>query len=208
MSTRFPLSSIIANTALPMTSWRQISIFLVIFMAFIAVGFVSRIWTHCEPCPENFAFRIKQFLKSIGRFCSFQNGVSFESAQFRQNRRFILNAFNGNYSHVAPIESLILPRTPSAIFGRIVSIIVRSVNRESLRTLAHVFDESGETVAPSLAYRDASSAVIFERLIFGIKAALFHVDPYCVSKMSCARFVHSSILAIDIKNVKECSNAV
>lgn len=81
--------------------------------------------------------------------------------------------------HVRPRVSLLrdLDR-PDAIFWRVRTLVVLALNRmKSAWPGTHVCEESLERCFPSLAYRDASAAVVLIALLFLIAAPLVQVCP-------------------------------
>lgn len=81
----------------------------------------------------------------------------------------------------APTPSLVLAllegRRPSAVAGSIRPVVVDPLDRQSRRRFAHVFKEGLKTVAPSITDRNATAAIVFERLGLRVEAALFHLRP-------------------------------
>jgi hypothetical protein len=68
--------------------------------------------------------------------------------------------------------------SPFAVFRRIAAIIVNSFNRMNrTRTATHIFNECGEAVTPSIAYRYSPVTIVFVTLIAGILASSNHRTP-------------------------------
>ena len=78
-----------------------------------------------------------------------------------------------------PVIGLLFRRGPSAIVGRIWTIIVReTVQRMSwARSLAHIFEKSLETVLPTRANGYASVCIIFSIWGLWVKTSVFHTLP-------------------------------
>lgn len=77
----------------------------------------------------------------------------------------------------ALVRCLLLPSGPPAIRRPIVPVIVDPVQCVSTRPRAHVCEECGEALAPSLTYSDAAAAVVLEGVMVGVVATRFHGQP-------------------------------
>ena len=78
------------------------------------------------------------------------------------------------------VMRLLLSCCPSTISRLVVSIIIYSVNRCSIRRVAHIFAEFGNIV-PATTHGYAPAAVISIGLVFGIVASLHHLVPNAVN---------------------------
>lgn len=79
------------------------------------------------------------------------------------------------------VISLIIFRSPLAIFRKISLRIVDSINRKTLWTKTHVFKKCIKR-SPSFTYFYSSASVVFIRFIIWIRASHSHIFPYFVSK--------------------------
>ncbi len=84
---------------------------------------------------------------------------------------------------IAPVVSLLLHRCPSAVFRRVIVVVVNPVERKARRRLSHVSKEVLEpiTAQPPLANANASTAVILPNVAVRIHAALFHSNPTLIN---------------------------
>jgi hypothetical protein len=72
---------------------------------------------------------------------------------------------------------LLRPRRPAAITWLVIAIVVDAVKRQAGRFLAHVSEKILKTVAPAVAYFDATATVVFELLNFRVVAPRLHLRP-------------------------------
>src|SRR4030067_2001860 len=77
---------------------------------------------------------------------------------------------------VSTFSVLFLARGPSAVFWRIVSIIVDSVYRLSVRFLTHICKESIKFF-PSFADLDSSATVVWKGVLVWVSATFSHLAP-------------------------------
>lgn len=81
----------------------------------------------------------------------------------------------------AGIVGLLFCGCPTAILGRIRTIVVDSVNRQSrLWPWSHISIESCKVGAPSLAHDNTAFSIVVIRSMIGVVAARFHADPYLI----------------------------
>lgn len=79
------------------------------------------------------------------------------------------------------VGELLFAGRPSAILGRVIAVHVNAINRmASGRFFAHVGQEVGEAIAPSLTNFDAARPVILIRDIFLVFAPRNHSEPSSV----------------------------
>jgi hypothetical protein len=78
---------------------------------------------------------------------------------------------------LAPISSLLSTSSPLAVIRAIGSIVLDTLQRVILRTLAHVRKESSVVMKPSFAHGYTTPAIVFVVFCAGICASLLHVDP-------------------------------
>jgi hypothetical protein len=71
---------------------------------------------------------------------------------------------------------LFVSRSPPAVAGRIIAIIVYSLNRFGLARLAHILQELLEAPPPS-AHTDTTAAVVFVILVVRVLAPLPQIHP-------------------------------
>lgn len=83
----------------------------------------------------------------------------------------------------APIKCLLPPCRPSAICGLIVPVIVDSIDRLSIRPVSHISKEIRESF-PAIAHRYPPATVVLERSVIRVMAALHHVVPREVERLS------------------------
>jgi len=83
---------------------------------------------------------------------------------------------HGDNEILATISVLLQTRTPFAICGRIIAVIVQAFNRVASWALAHVCKESG-VIIPSRTNSDSSCPIVFERFVPRIGASLPHGRP-------------------------------
>ena len=111
----------------------------------------------------------------------------------------------GKTCHVPLVSGLRDNRSPAAVFGAVVSIVINAVNRVMLAwSRPHIFVK-GEEVVPSFANSNPSAAIVFVLMVIGIVAAPFHVSPVIVlrriaqavsgSVLFCLVTVHAHILS-------------
>ena len=84
------------------------------------------------------------------------------------------------YLAVPSVATLLRACRPPAIAGFVVPFDIDTVDCGSVGTLAHIGEEVDEVVAPTAAYTDASTAVVLERRIIGVRAARDHRGPCLV----------------------------
>lgn len=96
-------------------------------------------------------------------------------------RHFHSDVLNGDVGSL--VVSLFNLRNPSAIFRRVVSVIVRAVDRHARRFFAHVREEILE-LRPAFTNRDAATAVILVIVRIGVRAARMHVTPRTIRRRS------------------------
>lgn len=80
------------------------------------------------------------------------------------------------FSGLTPVVYLLKRCGPSAILGRVVAVVVSTVDGQARRTFAHVRKEVLE-LQPPLADLDASRSVSSELLIGGVPASVEHGSP-------------------------------
>lgn len=80
------------------------------------------------------------------------------------------------------IIGLLFFRGPAAIAGLVIAVIIWEAINRMKRTwpLPHIFKEGRKGLAPSLAYGNATTAVIVVVLILGVFASLHHIGPALV----------------------------
>jgi hypothetical protein len=78
-----------------------------------------------------------------------------------------------------PIECLLFPSSPPAIFGRITCVVVYAVEGQARWWETHVFQKHRKLI-PSFTDVDASTAIVFIGCIVGVHAASAHSLPYSI----------------------------
>lgn len=78
------------------------------------------------------------------------------------------------------VSRLFLRGGPAAVAWFVVPIIVDAIQRTANRTRPHVSQECLERVAPAVAHRDATAAVIGEAVVASREAPLSHAAPTLV----------------------------
>lgn len=86
-----------------------------------------------------------------------------------------------NANGIAAVSKLLSARSPSAIFGAVISVIIDAFKLTPLWSFAHVFSEVGKRVFPSPTNFNPPAAVVFVLRCIGIKAPLLHSDPDSVA---------------------------
>lgn len=93
-----------------------------------------------------------------------------------------------NPNGVSLVTALLACRSPNTIFGTVIAVIFNSLDRMTWGWLqTHVGEKVFKRIFPSLAYRNASSAIIRKARMFWIGTTSLHISP---SKMF-GRIVHS-----------------
>jgi hypothetical protein len=112
-------------------------------------------------------------------FCSMRN------AHRRQSSKSLATEINTNAGQ-SPVSSLVPIRLlgggPLAVSGRVIPIVIYPVKKPSRRRVPHVFTERLKAVAPSIADRDATAAIILELATIGIETPPFHRRPTSVKR--------------------------
>lgn len=80
---------------------------------------------------------------------------------------------------VSFITILLNARCPTAILLVIPLLIVNTVKKFSIRTLAHISDEICEFVPPLVNLNTATS-VVHKRIVVCVETARFHLQPHCI----------------------------
>lgn len=83
-----------------------------------------------------------------------------------------------------PVAGLLSGRGPSAVFWRVVAIVVDPIKRKAAGLFAHVRQEVRKAIgpAPAFAYLDASSAVAVKKPVRRIAATVVHGGPDSVCR--------------------------
>lgn len=83
------------------------------------------------------------------------------------------------------VSALLRHRGPAAVFRRVRTVVINSINRMVIGwPTSHVCDELFDGVAPTLAYVNATAAVVRKRLVVGVFASAAHSDPRVVLRSS------------------------
>lgn len=77
---------------------------------------------------------------------------------------------------VAFVAGLLSERSPSTITGLVIPVVINPVKRKAEWFLTHVFQKLLE-LAPPVAYRNATGAVVAVLVVVGVVAALTHCVP-------------------------------
>lgn len=89
-------------------------------------------------------------------------------------------------SAIATIICLLFRSGPTAVFRRVVTVIIFSIYRIMLSWLfPHICKEIFEAMKPALVYCNAASTVFWIVFILWIQAAHLHTDPRIVFSSSC-----------------------
>lgn len=106
----------------------------------------------------------------------------------------------------ASVLQLSLHGGPSAIFWRVVAVVVDSVKRVTIRPLSHVGNKVFKTArsAPLITHRDSAPAIVFESIVFWAFTAVPHLRPNRVEGVPVATlgvpvFCDGSDVALPIK---------
>lgn len=99
-----------------------------------------------------------------------------EEPRFKGSRRSSLR-LRGAVRLVISVSGLSGTRCPLAIFWAVISVAVFPIQGHAFRTHAHVSKERFKIFPPSVANRDASSAVTRISRCVGVRAALDHRGP-------------------------------
>jgi hypothetical protein len=100
------------------------------------------------------------------------------SAPCRNRERF---AVVRDHAVASLVLVLLLRRRPAAILRRVRAVVVAPIKRvQRRRTFAHVGEERGEIMLPSVAHHDAASAVAWIRRVVRIRTALLRARPALV----------------------------
>lgn len=81
---------------------------------------------------------------------------------------------------VALVLSLLPKGCPNAIAGFVISVVIQALQAVSGWTEAHIFEEVGEAVAPTVTDLDATTTIIVPSWAVLPKATCFGVDPFAV----------------------------
>ncbi len=72
------------------------------------------------------------------------------------------------------ISGLLRPRSPAAIIGFIVTIVIDAINGFSCWSLSHICEKVKETIKPSLTYFNTASAIIVKRFRCWVQTSFTH----------------------------------
>lgn len=175
------IPAMVANAALTETGRRPIRVFLIVFMTKIAMGFTSTVRRHRQTLFENLARRVYEFRESLCCFGAIHQRVSLETVLLCENRGFVFDSFNHDFSRRSPIQRLLFSRGPAAISRFIVAIVVNALKSESFWAVSHIVKKSGEVIAPAVADFNSASAVIAESMIGRSVASAYHSCPYPIN---------------------------
>jgi len=129
------------------------------------------------------------------------DGGVFQPRMFRPfcQCAFYPEGFNDRIG--APISRLILSTHPATVIRRVWAVIVDSVQRMlTVRTKAHILDETFKGVAPTVAHRDASSSISKVVFVGTVIASALRVLPCLVFRGS-----GLPVSAVDVANLSEAS---
>jgi len=175
------LISLACSTGSP-SLWSDASISLRKLVTFIAMG-GGTFFGYRRRSAKNKSRDVRSFLWRDNRFIveplggSCNDGVGLHSSHFGKIAYAIPRAFNRDPQGTAPIEHLLGFRSPSAVFRGIRTVVVDAVyGMLGRRARQHVLFKEPIGLPP-LADRNASSAVIGERLASLVVAALPHAKP-------------------------------
>ena len=107
----------------------------------------------------------------------------------------------------ATIESLFTASRPTTVGGRIRTVVVNSIERQLRRWVSHVSIEIFKAVEPSVADRDAPSAVVFVGRNIRIENATLHCFPNAIGASSWFSVFPVSALAMLKSSVKFTAQA-
>lgn len=102
------------------------------------------------------------------------------------------NPINCHKPTSASISVLLNPRSPPAIFRRVIPVVFNSVERHSCWTFTHVFKKQVES-APSGTYLNTPSTVPLESRMVPVIASLSHTVPNGVSFKHGGRHTRQSV---------------
>ena len=112
----------------------------------------------------------------------FFNGVVLKAKIFSELRKKMTFPFYGYINGAAPIPLLLFSRSPSAVFRRIVTIVINSINSHAFRFRRHVCLKRGIIVKPAITNFDAPTSIISELPEVGVVAPTFHSLPNRVKR--------------------------
>ena len=82
----------------------------------------------------------------------------------------------------SPVSSLLKPRSPAAIFRRVITVVIDAFQRQFLRLFTHVCEKVREAVSPSFADRDAAPAPVVKLLGIRVVATCEHTLPTAIGR--------------------------
>jgi hypothetical protein len=85
----------------------------------------------------------------------------------------------------ALVVGLTLAVCPATVLGAVSGIVVDALNARAVGPLAHVSKEGDKRVAPTIAYGNATPAVILIPGVVGVRGSLNHVQPSDVGRGIC-----------------------
>jgi len=163
---------------------RDTGIFGRVFMAFFAM--CLRVCSALVRCNHFFQlFRGKgnelsvadHLFVSAATLDPADDSIGFVSRYFRKRNGKMLDPINENVFGVSTVSLLFFPCSPSAIFRRVISVIVYALKRIPMRALTHISNECRVTVYPLRADFNAPTPVGRIRFIRGRVTAALHALP-------------------------------
>ena len=109
------------------------------------------------------------------------NGSRVHPADFYEIIKFVINPFDDEHNIVPPVKLLFTPRRPFAVLGEVAKVVINSFNAHAFWRIAHIADKIRIGVEPSVAYGNASAAIVGPSLGFRVRATLFHALPALVA---------------------------
>jgi hypothetical protein len=114
------------------------------------------------------------------------DGVRLDANFFGPIAQVLCPPIMGKQSGATTVSYLLGLRGPLAIFWEVAKVVVYSLKGKAGRALAHIGKEVFERFQPSVADRNAPTAIASIPFVVGVEAPAFHVSP---------RFVHSRSFA-------------
>ena len=194
--------------ALSIPVWIPISISFVVWMSVLAMRFLSGSALSTRRHQMIMTRWINQLLKILSALSSCHDSIRFQSRHFCEYVHIIFDAVCYNFSRIPTISRVFSWRRPLAIRWLIIAVSIDSIKLKTGRTLSHIFQKCSETIDPPFTNGNSSASIKMKALIIGIRAALFHLNPSCIERMSfCSRaksmFFHEFTMPVSWRHCNE-----
>ena len=162
-----------------------VRVLFVVFMSVLAVC-KSRLSLYLSSAYSSFVL-VGHFVSSM--LCGYDlivrkppfhpgyDAVSLDACDLCKLNGKILGTINNNLSGNSLVALLCFPRGPATVIGRVISVIVDSVNRHAFRWLAHIANKASKAVHPAITNLYSASTVVFILPTTWIQTASFHALP-------------------------------